>query len=39
LLRRLEGLEKMELFRQGRLSITPVSPKEWSLITKLEGHW
>ena len=35
-LRKTKGLEKMVLLRPGnRLSVTPVSPKEWDIIAKL----
>jgi predicted RNA-binding protein with PUA-like domain len=36
LLRKTPGLEKMVLFRNGRLSVQPVSRKEWALILGLE---
>jgi predicted RNA-binding protein with PUA-like domain len=36
ILRRTKGLEKMVLLRRGsRLSVQPVSPKEWKIIVKL----
>jgi predicted RNA-binding protein with PUA-like domain len=35
-LRAAKGLEKMELLRKGsRLSVTPVSPAEWDVVSKL----
>ncbi len=35
-LRKTKGLEKMVLLRRGsRLSVQPVSPKEWEIIVKL----
>lgn len=35
-LRRVDGLEKMELLKRGsRLSVQPVSEKEWKVIQKL----
>ena len=37
-LRKTKGLEKMVLLRRGsRLSVQPVSPKEWEIIVKLGG--
>lgn len=39
-LRQTPGLETMLLLRQGRLSIQPVSPKEWAIILRLaEGGY
>ena len=38
ILRKTKGLEKMVLLRQGsRLSVQPVSPKEWEIIVKMGG--
>jgi len=35
-LRGVKGLEKMELLRKGsRLSVMPVTPKEWAVVTAL----
>jgi predicted RNA-binding protein with PUA-like domain len=35
-LRAAKGLEKMELLRKGsRLSVTPVSPAEWAVVSEL----
>lgn len=39
LMRQTPGLERMELFRQGRLSITPVRPEEWKLVTSMKEYW
>ncbi|MES2202449.1 MAG: EVE domain-containing protein [candidate division FCPU426 bacterium] len=39
LIKDMRGLESMVLLRQGRLSVQPVSPSEWDLITRLEGSW
>ena len=37
-LRKTKGLEKMILLRRGsRLSVQPVSPKEWEIIVKMGG--
>jgi len=37
-LRKTKGLEKMVLLRRGsRLSVQPVTPKEWEIIVKLGG--
>ena len=37
-LRRVKGVEKMELLRRGsRLSVQPVREKEWKVIIKLAG--
>ncbi len=37
-LRKTKGLEKMVLLRRGsRLSVHPVPPEEWKIITKLGG--
>jgi predicted RNA-binding protein with PUA-like domain len=37
-LRKAKGLEKMVLLRRGsRLSVQPVTPKEWAIILKLGG--
>jgi predicted RNA-binding protein with PUA-like domain len=38
-LKGVAGLKGMALFKFGRLSVQPVSPKEWSLIVKLKGYW
>jgi predicted RNA-binding protein with PUA-like domain len=35
LLRKTPGLEKMVLFRNGRLSVQPVAKKEWAIIVDL----
>jgi len=38
ILRQTKGLEKMVLLRRGsRLSVQPVSPKEWKIIVKMGG--
>jgi len=38
ILRQTKGLEKMVLLRRGsRLSVQPVSPKEWEIIVKMGG--
>ena len=34
-LKKTKGLEKMALFRQGRLSVVPVAPEEFEIIHKL----
>jgi predicted RNA-binding protein with PUA-like domain len=34
-MRQTPGLEGMTLFRQFRLSVTPVTPEEWAIILKL----
>ena len=39
MLKELPQLKGMALLRLGRLSVQPVSLKEWSLITKLKGYW
>jgi predicted RNA-binding protein with PUA-like domain len=31
------GLAGMTLFRQFRLSVTPITPEEWTIITGLGG--
>jgi len=31
------GLAGMTLFRQFRLSVTPITPEEWAIITRLGG--
>ncbi|MBI3609453.1 MAG: EVE domain-containing protein [Nitrospirae bacterium] len=36
-LRKTPGLQKMVLFRNGRLSVQPVSKKEWEIILRLCG--
>ena len=37
-LRKTKGLEKMPLLRRAtRLSVMPVTPKEWEIIVKLGG--
>jgi predicted RNA-binding protein with PUA-like domain len=37
-LRATPGLEDMVLLRRGRLSVQPVTPAEWKIITKLGGR-
>lgn len=38
-LQKIPGLQKMELLRRGsRLSIQPVSDREWAIILELAGH-
>lgn len=34
-IKKTKGLEKMALVRLGRLSVSPVTPAEWSIIEKL----
>ena len=34
-LRAIPHLKKMMLLRQGRLSVQPVTPQEWAIVTKL----
>jgi len=36
-LRKTRGLQKMVLFRNGRLSVQPVTKKEWEIILRLAG--
>jgi predicted RNA-binding protein with PUA-like domain len=36
-LKKAKGLEKMALIRIGRLSVSPVTPKEWDIIVKMAG--
>jgi predicted RNA-binding protein with PUA-like domain len=36
-LRETPGLGDMVLFTRGRLSVQPVTPEEWKIITKLGG--
>jgi predicted RNA-binding protein with PUA-like domain len=36
-LRKTPGLQKMVLFRNGRLSVQPVTKKEWEIILRLAG--
>lgn len=37
-LRKTPGLEQMALFRYGRLSVQPATPREWSIILRLAEH-
>ena len=36
-LRKTPGLKNMLLLRHGRLSVQPVTPKEWEIILRVEG--
>jgi len=36
-LRKTPGLQKMALFRNGRLSVQPVKKREWEIILRLAG--
>lgn len=37
-LKQVPALENMVLFKQGRLSIQPVAPREWQCILRLAAH-
>jgi predicted RNA-binding protein with PUA-like domain len=39
MMREMQALQGMALFRYNRLSITPVSPAEWKFIVALKGFW